>query len=694
MPNLQVAAQPNNVQPQLSVAPVQQQSAPLTVAPTPAQQQASLPVASVPAAPQPQSLPVTDMPQGPQDFKQPIPFPRIAQGIPEARKITSDDGQILNAIVAKYPDLHQSVMEAMSRGATPTQILNTIQQKYSPEAPKAPGLGQRIIQGVASAPARVAATVFDLGAGVVSLGRIGVDAATGNQADITKTEQQFDSLTNKGGAQDAGYLGKVKPVQIKVLAKGSDGNYGAATGADFSKSLLDSAGAGAELGSNFIGLEGAGSVAENIGKTGIMKAIGKGAGYGAAAGATAGAGGALQANNVTPGRVALGAIEGGAAGGILGAGLSGLGEGATKLIKGVTTAAKQPVDTLINSLAENYKSILNVGSKISNTEAATGRDTALFLAKEAIPLKVADGKLDATAALDALHIKAETENTLFDNILKSENKYLSLDEIEANAKRAVTAQGTDRTKALSHITAEMDAYKSQYASKGVPGGKGDLLLPMDQVNNIKKDIWSKTNNFGFEDANVKNATNKTLGSAFKSTIEQNLTDVNAKAFNNRLGDIQQAISTLTDRNGKNVAGGGKMNGYIMKLVGAVAGGAHGGPFGALEGAYAADKITKVLTDAQIPANVKLKLLNYLKSTEGGVQILKDAQGVLDARMKAQLGRKGLPEPGSIGMGPRSGLNADYQPIIDRGMPATPPPPLQLQGAGQNPIQLGPAATSP
>lgn len=297
-------------------------------------------------------------------------------------------------------------------------------------------------------------------------------------------------------------------------------------------------------------------------------------------------------------------------------------------------------DKLSQSVVDSYKKILNLNSRQLAIEERFAKNTPEFLAKEGIRLDVSGGKLDATQAIRELESKADIENNLFSSLLKSENKYAAIDDIFNNAKANIKASGTDYDKAIAHIDAEQAAYKRQYAQFASTNAKDDMVLPLDKINEIKQSFWKRTRGFGSPDAELINQTNFQLGNAAKDVIENNVTDISVKKINQRLGNISAAEKLLNKRNGMPVQGG-RTNRIISRIIGGIAGAASGNPLSAFGGAFGAEKLAGFLQDSQIAYNAKLNVLEKLRGSKEGSEIVNQMEKLLKSRAEDILNRKQL-----------------------------------------------------
>ncbi len=432
------------------------------------------------------------------------------------------------------------------------------------------------------------------------------------------------------------FLGETKPI-------GQEG--------DFLTKVKDSFGVGIELAS-FIPLARGASLLTNVGFKGLIK---RGFIIGAREGATGlgleQGGRALQEDKGV-GEVAFetgtGALTGAVGGGILG-GLTGLIKPTIstlkKLAKGEGITASFSKEALSGRLENSYREILNPTKRQSKIEQRFNKNTPKFLVDQGIVLKGSGGVLDTTQAVDTLTTKAEFANSVFEQLLKSENKIISLDDFAARAKQSVGSNklGTDRAKALQMVDNEIAAYKEQLGQ--FVNEAGELTVPLDVFNRIKQDLWSKTKKFGSPDSDLINDTNFLMGHTAKDMIEGQVEDVSIKDFNKLLGDYASAVNLLKNKDKSKL--GGKIGQLFNRTIGAIIG-SSAGPKGSLIGAIGADQLSKILQDPEISTFFTRTLLDRLRE-EGGEDIIIQAEKIIGERIEDALNRKLLPS-GAIPLG--------------------------------------------
>lgn len=515
-------------------------------------------------------------------------------------------------------------------------------------APKAPGFFQSLAQGIAKPFLRTAATVVKGVAGLGGLATMGIGHVTKN-----KTLEAVGSELTKNAAStkpvSAGYFGPITPVGVDPQGK----KY---KGAQYAK---DVAGTGIELGSYALGGgEAAGGI--DALKAGGWAAVKEGAKVGAEVGATQGFGVSLQSkagSTESTGKqvldVGLNTVLGGTFGAVLGAGTAGLGE-AVRLGKNMVRPGEEFVARNEQALVNSYRVSLKLKPTQIKLEDQWMKDTPAFLARESVynpnvRLKVGPGgTLDADGAIAELQKMAKGENTAFDQILQSENKYVSLEDYRRKALANVDtpaerAKGTEYGQMVDHINREVDALKKNYATReGVLAEGGDLKLPLEMFNEIKQGRWATAKGFMTATDKVYGDTNFRMGQAAKDLIEENLDSADARAINRRLGNIAQAQKILEDRNGVKLAGG-RMGRWTAAKIGAIVG-LPQGPAGAVTGALTAEKIAEVLQNPEISNGIKRWIITRARQYPDYETVAQQAERILGEKLDDAANRLALPPP--------------------------------------------------
>lgn len=294
------------------------------------------------------------------------------------------------------------VQRAQARGMQPDQIKEAVlayRQQLGggtpavaqPTEPEKPGIVQSLAQGIASPFLKTATSGLNVLEGTGDLVSSAIAGAMGDKERAALLRQRAAQAPEK--VRDFGYLGKAAPVGSAPLT----GNVGK----DISTGVKDILGTGAEIGSYFapIGPEaglltkGAEAGLETAGK-GILKAgaeaitpvaetaikaaktplstLGK---FGAIQGALSSTGNALQEDKGI-GQTLLAGAGGALAGGVLGAGLPGIGravKGGAGVIGDVASKTAQTLpERLVNNILKPSKTAFSFGKNPGKVVAELG----------------------------------------------------------------------------------------------------------------------------------------------------------------------------------------------------------------------------------------------------------------------------------------------------------------------------------
>lgn len=316
---------------------------------------------------------------------------------------------------------------------------------------------------------------------------------------------------------------------------------------------------------------------------------------------------------------------------------------------------------------EQLTKLFNPSKTLSATELKYGKDSPAFAAqleREGIELKFgadARGRLDTTAAQDAVSAVAKRDNQTMNRLLESSGTTVNLDDAAEVARKAAKAEykGTDQAKALAHIDEELAAYKQQYASQGIVDVQGNLKLPTQVANEIKQDLWSKSKfpALGSPTDQLNAGTKYIFGHAFKDAIETAAGSAEVKLLNQRLGNLASLSKMLQKAQGGAISGSWttKITGRVMGAVAGAAAG--GGPIGVFTGTLTGDLIAQALNSPNrlswakaILARAETEMPDILRQVEA--RIGKNAKEILDRKLLPPGRAPGTPEnPIQMGRGP-------------------------------------------
>lgn len=471
-------------------------------------------------------------------------------------------------------------------------------------------------------------------------------------------------------------LGDKEPITGTFLGLDITDPYGdVASGEKPLSVLAGEAGKGIEAISLGVGGAGAGT-AVKTGIKGLFKqGVKEGLATGAKTGGAYGLGEGLQKDTLSPGQLAydtlFGAGTGALFGGVLGGATPVISKTVTKSLKLKDIVSSE--EKIMEQIAERNRKVLNPTQRMSAVEDRFMKDSPSFIAKEFpdMPIKIERNRLNLDDGIDALTQKYNAEELAFDSLLKNNGKFLDLNSIENQAKKNAESMfsGTQREKAVQAIENEMSAFARQAQQDGylVDGSGGKLLIPSLQGNIFKRGLWQRTKGFGSPESEVFNQSNYLLGSAFKDSIETAVDDAPIKAMNKRLGDFISSIKYLEKRNGGVPGTGGKMGRYFVRVMGSIAGSGGGIP-GSVMGAITADKVATFLANPELTTSMYNRLLKRIEK-EGKMDILQQAQKILNDRMEKAANVIKLPAPG------QSSFNPSNIPII-------PPAPTTYEKAAE------------
>lgn len=532
----------------------------------------------------------------------------IKQKYPQYQNIP--DAELGELTLQKYPQ-YQSQVTGVSGGGG-----------VAPQEPEQPGFFKGLVQDIAQPFARIFATAVDRP--VSNLGR--------EAQPIQNPIKQGGLISPEGRLQ--------QPINFKALG--------------------ETVGVGAEIGSQFAG----GAGVKQVVQTGLKGLVKQGIKTGAVSGAQSGGlfsfGRELQAENPSLksviGQTALGTVLGGGFGGVIGSVAPVLGFTKQAIVERLDPKAKlQRVERLEQRVANEYRKALNLGKRLFGIEARSGRDTALFLAREGIPINVKDGRLDAEGSINFLKLKSEAENSAFQKLLIDDGGYINLSQAQNRAIARIKDKGTARDLAKNKISAEFEAYTRQNADNLVQNADGTVSIPKFIANELKQDAWSKgyANPLSSPAEKTEAGASRLIGSSFKELIEETTDDMSVKEFNRRLGDLAEAVFILQERNGQPVVGG-RLGKWFAKAIGGVAG-AQGGPIGTIAGVMTADKLADMIQNPSIRTWYVRGVLGRLQK-EGRQDLFEQARMILQQRAKERAVRPLLgPGSGVVPLGPESGV---------------------------------------
>ena len=558
---------------------------------------------------------------------------------------------------------------------------------------------QNFIQSLASPFIKTAETSRRAVVGIGGLAAAAGASALGKDDLSKRIFEGTAKYVDPNRAQSYGLLGETKPLT----------------------DVKEAAGVGLELASY---LPGARAVATpvKLGFKGLLKkAAVAGLKEGAQSGFLGGAGRATQEKDSTLGDIATKSFVEAVAGGVLGS-ASGVGFGVAGRVFGAVAGRTVPrlrtarAAKLEQEIADEYTKALNLNKSQRTRQLRGSKDTALFLAREGVPINVSNGRLDATDAIEAISQKSRAENTAFKRLLTDSGEYVNLDKARRSALASVEGEGTAREAAIRKVNDEFDAYIRQNGDTLVKNADGTVSLPAARANTLKQDAWSRSrfNQLSTPAERTEAGASRIVGNSLKDGIEESVTDVNVKEMNQRLGDLAEASWILQSRDGQPVVGG-RLTRLFARLTGSVIG-ANAGPLGGVAGTATADQLADLLQNPNVRTWYAQKLLKSLRGRQGGQGLVEEAQRILEERAAARSTRKLLGSgaggpiplggPSSMGGPPPGGMQRAGEELLERSGRSTPavfPPPKlpsrpqmfdDVQRGFLPPVVLGKTRASP
>jgi hypothetical protein len=306
----------------------------------------------------------------------------------------------------------------------------------------------------------------------------------------------------------------------------------------------------------------------------------------------------------------------------------------------------------ISSLATKYDDFLGMTARQSKIEERYAKDTPKFLAEEfrgELPLSVSNGTRDLTEAKEFVRNKYQAEANAFNTVLKDSGVYGSIDDMAKEAKRLARQEfsGTDLEKALNSIDQEANAFRAQYAADAVYDETGKQLIPIHQIDEIKKYQWGRVKRgFNSPDGALLDDTDFLLGKAAQGQIESKVSEAPIKRWNKRLGDFASAMKILDSRD-KLAVKNRYLNRITGRLVGLATGGTLAGPLGAIPATITGDWLALQLSNPEVNTYfIKQALKRIPASRRAG--IVEEAQQILNSFEAQRASRLRLPAPSPLG----------------------------------------------
>lgn len=518
-------------------------------------------------------------------------------------------------------------------------------QRLAQKPIEEPGLIKSVVQSAAQPFLKLASTGLGAAEGITGLATEGIGKLVGSERLAEAGRKTALQQTQK---KEFGVLGSATPVGYDA-----DGNK-----LSYLKGLAQAFGVGAEIASNLV-TGGGTAIAAKTAFTGTLKAgVKEAAKTGFKAGVTFGLGTGLQKEAEALEKpilesslnVAIEALGSGVLGTIVSGGIAGTtaigSAGIRRVAEFVHPAFKEArIINLISNNAEKIRKALNLNKTQRAIETRSSKDVSQFLAEENLVPSVSGGKLVADDIIDALELKAKAENSKFNQLLDDSGSYVSLEQARAKAFSLIRGFGTTIKNELQDLENEFATLEQQF--KNAPkDAEGRILIPASTANRIKQFFYSlgKYNKLATPEQQSKAASFRRLGTAFKELVEDSIDDADVRAFNQRLGELQNAIYMFSERNGLPVQGG-RLGKYFARTIGAIVG-APTGPEGSIMGALTADKVADLLQDPRITTYAARQYLKLLKQ-QGKQELIDQVEEILERRASERAGRPLLPASSTI-----------------------------------------------
>lgn len=489
-------------------------------------------------------------------------------------------------------------------------------KQNQPQQPQGDGFFTSLAKNILNPFARAGVTAYNVGSSAIK----------GLEGDQQGAQAELDK------SRDLPFLGKTAPVVTGTPTQ------------PISQDIKNIVGTGLEIGSNFVGGEGAVGVGEQSLKGLIGNGVKEGLLTGVTAGGAQGAGSALSQGE-SLGQAGIEGLKGAAIGGLLGAPLGAAGG---ILGKGIGEARKFFAPTE-DEIVNTYKEALNLGrAELKRLKPGQEDEVAKLMVQDGIPLNSQDRgtKFDTTSETIPV---AEQNRDKFEEALQGVlNEYkgqktINLEDVRSAAKKEIesnTNLAADvKNKRLAHVDNLLDQEIS---------ARGQIVDPAE-ANQIKRGLYK----IGYDMTSAeKTPAAQALGRAFKKSIEDNTNSAVVKALNKRLGLYQETLDLLQSMHGKAIRGG-RLGAGLSRIAGNVIG-AKFGPFGSLAGGEISARLQAIIND---PERVSFKAINDLKKLgvmPDSVKTLEQAKAFI-TKLKLDLeGRKmplGLPAPTEPGKFP-------------------------------------------
>jgi len=253
---------------------------------------------------------------------------------------------------------------------------------------------------------------------------------------------------------------------------------------------------------------------------------------------------------------------------------------------------------LMQQAGNIYRKIIRpTASEIKKIDIGKGGDINTYFqlaAKEKLPVKLSQGRLDTTEAISALQTKQSTvHEQLNQQLAKDTTKRFNLNNIRQKAKLNAS-KGVKNARELETIKNNID----EFIDAEINRLGGDRFVNAQQLNEIKQGMWSVSYNPLDPAQNIKAESARKIGQIAKTTIENYAPSSSIQSLNKLSGDYATLQRLLENAHGR--SSGTLVKEGLGRLLGGMAGAATPHPImGAGIGQAAGGKIVNLLNNPDI-----------------------------------------------------------------------------------------------
>jgi hypothetical protein len=253
---------------------------------------------------------------------------------------------------------------------------------------------------------------------------------------------------------------------------------------------------------------------------------------------------------------------------------------------------------LMQQAGNIYRKIIRpTASEIKKIDIGKGGDINTYFqlaAKEKLPVKLSQGRLDTTDAISMLQTKQSTvHEQLNQQLAKDTTKRFNLNNIRQKAKLNAS-KGVKNARELETIKNNID----EFIDAEINRLGGDRFVNAQQLNEIKQGMWSVSYNPLDPAQNIKAESARKIGQIAKTTIEKYAPSSSIQSLNKLSGDYATLQRLLENAHGR--SSGTLVKEGLGRLIGGMAGAATPHPImGAGIGQAAGGKIVNLLNNPDI-----------------------------------------------------------------------------------------------